>query len=56
MNILKKLLGNNTRPSEVHLTRNEDCWCGSGLKYKRCHMEKDLVKDRREAAACRKYS
>ena len=22
--------------------RNEMCWCGSGKKYKRCHMEEDL--------------
>ncbi|MBZ9689651.1 methionyl aminopeptidase [Clostridium estertheticum] len=24
------------------LTRNDICWCGSGKKYKRCHMEQDL--------------
>ncbi|WP_072831984.1 methionyl aminopeptidase [Clostridium collagenovorans] len=23
------------------LMRNDDCWCGSGLKYKKCHMEQD---------------
>lgn len=23
------------------LTRNDKCWCGSGLKYKRCHLEFD---------------
>jgi hypothetical protein len=21
--------------------RNEPCWCGSGLKYKRCHLDRD---------------
>lgn len=21
--------------------RNEKCWCGSGLKYKKCHLEFD---------------
>jgi hypothetical protein len=21
--------------------RNEDCWCGSGRKYKKCHMPED---------------
>jgi len=21
--------------------RNDLCWCGSGLKYKRCHIEED---------------
>lgn len=24
------------------ITRNDPCWCGSGIKYKKCHMEKDL--------------
>jgi hypothetical protein len=23
------------------LTRNDLCWCGSGIKYKKCHMEQD---------------
>jgi len=23
------------------LGRNERCWCGSGLKYKRCHFDAD---------------
>ncbi|MDO9541355.1 MAG: type I methionyl aminopeptidase, partial [Kiritimatiellia bacterium] len=23
--------------------RNEPCWCGSGRKYKKCHMEQDLL-------------
>ncbi len=24
------------------LSRNDICWCGSGKKYKKCHMEQDL--------------
>jgi hypothetical protein len=24
------------------LGRNDPCWCGSGIKYKRCHMREDL--------------
>lgn len=24
--------------------RNEPCWCGSGMKYKKCHMEHDAQK------------
>ena len=52
---LGKLFGGGDRP-DVRLNRNDQCWCGSGKKYKRCHMEKDLVKDRAKAAACRKYS
>lgn len=23
------------------LGRNEPCWCGSGLKYKKCHMDRE---------------
>lgn len=23
------------------MNRNDDCWCGSGKKYKKCHMEQD---------------
>jgi hypothetical protein len=26
--------------------RNDPCWCGSGKKYKRCHMREDQEKDR----------
>ncbi len=25
------------------LGRNEPCWCGSGLKYKRCHLDPDRL-------------
>ncbi len=28
------------------LTRNSVCWCGSGLKYKKCHLESDLISSR----------
>lgn len=24
--------------------RNAECWCGSGKKYKNCHMSKDQPK------------
>jgi uncharacterized protein YecA (UPF0149 family) len=30
------------------LGRNDRCWCGSGRKYKACHMATD---DRKRAAA-----
>ena len=23
--------------------RNEPCWCGSGLMYKKCHLGKDSL-------------
>ena len=25
--------------------RNEPCWCGSGTKYKRCHLAEDEAGD-----------
>ena len=30
----------------IKLGRNDSCWCGSGKKYKNCHMEEDLRKER----------
>ena len=56
INRLKKFFGSEPGRPEENLSRNDLCWCGSGEKYKRCHMEKDLEKDRRKAAACRGYS
>ncbi len=29
--------------------RNEPCWCGSGEKYKKCHLPED---DKKSAKAC----
>ncbi len=28
------------------LSRNDPCWCGSGKKYKHCHMKQDLAEMR----------
>jgi hypothetical protein len=28
--------------------RNDPCWCGSGKKYKKCHMREDQEKDRQD--------
>jgi methionyl aminopeptidase len=27
---------------ELPLSRNDACWCGSGRKYKKCHLEQDM--------------
>ena len=27
--------------AEPKLGRNEPCWCGSGKKYKKCHLDAD---------------
>jgi hypothetical protein len=33
--------------------RNEPCWCGSGQKYKRCHLEADRLKAQTQRTNCR---
>ncbi len=32
--------------------RNERCWCGSGRKYKHCHLHEDEKKLKNYAASC----
>ena len=34
------------------LSRNDQCWCGSGRKYKKCHMEQDMRLEEMELAGC----
>jgi hypothetical protein len=44
----------NTKAQEkVALGRNDLCWCGSGKKYKKCHLPKDSAHQREEAYAAR---
>lgn len=45
MGILRKIVdmfsaGNEDAPMR-NLGRNEICWCGSGKKYKKCHLQED---------------
>lgn len=50
MKWLKRLLGSEDRGDERGpIGRNDPCWCGSGAKYKRCHLESDLAKARARA-------
>jgi len=30
-------------PPAVLPGKNDSCWCGSGLKYKKCHLPKDKL-------------
>lgn len=48
MNISERIMKFLTGTQEKKLlpSRNDLCWCGSGIKYKRCHLEKD-AKDSR---------
>ena len=50
---IKKLFGNGVERPAHQLARNDECWCGSGKKYKRCHIDKDRTHDRIKADACR---
>jgi len=34
----------------MKLKRNDPCHCGSGLKYKKCHLPKEQEADRQECA------
>jgi uncharacterized protein YecA (UPF0149 family) len=37
----------------ISIGRNDLCWCGSGKKYKRCHLEEDGKKlGQARAASC----
>jgi hypothetical protein len=42
MKLLKKLFGKHEPIPK--LGRNDVCWCGSGKKYKHCHLESDEKK------------
>jgi uncharacterized protein YecA (UPF0149 family) len=45
----RKLFSSRPQGPQGELGRNEPCWCGSGKKYKRCHLKSDEIK-RVEAA------
>ncbi|RLC14273.1 MAG: methionine aminopeptidase [Deltaproteobacteria bacterium] len=38
--LLKKF---EQRPPAVAPGKNDLCWCGSGTKYKKCHLVKDKL-------------
>jgi hypothetical protein len=47
MEWLKKLVGIRKLPAAENTPgRNDACWCGSGVKYKRCHMSSDQSRAR----------
>ena len=43
MGFIDKLTGmfGSKAPKQGNLQRNDPCWCGSGVKYKKCHYEED---------------
>ena len=40
-------------PSQQSLGRNDPCWCGSGKKYKNCHMRQDMEAQRSPTSTAR---
>ncbi len=49
MKILERLFSfMKDEKKEVPPGRNDVCWCGSGKKYKRCHLDADEEKRRRK--------
>jgi preprotein translocase subunit SecA len=42
--VVKTGKGGRKLVRDVKVGRNDPCWCGSGKKYKRCHMQSDMKK------------
>ena len=38
-------------PPAVRPGRNEPCWCGSGKKYKKCHLPAETAKAAEKACS-----
>ena len=53
MSWLKGLFTPQPKAAQAPLGRNDECWCGSGLKYKRCHLKTDANDRFEEAHAAR---
>ena len=41
MGFFDRLFPKKPPKEALTLGRNEPCWCGSGVKYKRCHFDAD---------------
>jgi hypothetical protein len=49
MKILNRLFGfMKDDKKTISLGRNDICWCGSGKKYKRCHLGTDEEKRKKK--------
>jgi hypothetical protein len=43
MGWLSRFFNNEQVPPEILPRKNDPCWCGSGSKYKKCHLAKDRL-------------
>lgn len=41
MNLWNRLFPKTPPKEAMTMKRNEECWCGSGKKYKKCHQSAD---------------
>lgn len=46
--VLNKVFPPKSDDARQAVARNEACWCGSGRKYKACHMADDEKKKERK--------
>lgn len=49
----RNLLTPRPQPAQAELGRNDVCWCGSGKKYKKCHLKSDEQKRIEDGYAAR---
>jgi hypothetical protein len=50
---IAKAFGGETKAApDTALGRNEPCWCGSGAKYKRCHLDSDQRRIQSQKRTC----
>jgi hypothetical protein len=40
----RNLVSPRPKSTQIELGRNDVCWCGSGKKYKKCHLKSDELK------------
>ena len=43
MGWFSQLFSNEQIPPDILPGKNDPCWCGSGTKYKKCHLLKDKL-------------
>ena len=50
---IAKAFSSETKPAPgTTLGRNDPCWCGSGNKYKRCHLDSDQRRSQSQKKTC----
>ena len=53
MDFFKKAISGGNEAPDKKPGRNDPCWCGSGKKYKRCHLDSDRRKASAHLNACK---